>query len=293
MEKVDLKMLGKNIVDQFQETYGKNMQFSYIKSCKSNSEPIGIRLKFPNEGSFPVLVLGDDLGSDPNKDAVNDEPYVFQDMLREDGDFGLLISKLSKEYVLNNVVFRVVGRKYNHQLLKSCPYVRFLDLAGIFALPVGEFDGKTLFSMIITNKQITALKVTIDELTETARQNTLRKFGVCLFPPDGSQKPFDEVEMTACGLYALTNNIKIDGAALILIPEVLEKIGEKAGMDYFVLPGSTRVLSIIKDDGAVTAKLLKEVLYESNRDSFNVRRKEFLSDSVYRYSRKKKVLNII
>ena len=99
--------------------------------------------------------------------------------------------------------------------------------------------------------------------------------------------------MTAPGLYTLTNGIEVNGAALILIPEILEAIGEKAGMDYYVLPSSIHELLIARDDGLVSAKQLKESVYMGNRTPEVVKPVHVLSDNVYHYSCKTKLLKII
>ena len=99
--------------------------------------------------------------------------------------------------------------------------------------------------------------------------------------------------MSEPGLYTLTNNIQINGAALMLIPEILEAIGEKAGMDCFVLPSSIHELLVAKNDGLISAKELKEVVYRNNRTEVIVKQEDVLSDNVYFYSRKEKALKIV
>ena len=99
--------------------------------------------------------------------------------------------------------------------------------------------------------------------------------------------------MTAPGLYTLTNGIEVNGAALILIPEILEAIGEKAGMDYYILPASIHELLIARDDGLVTGRMLKESVLEGNRTPEIVKPEHVLSDNVYHYSCKTKLLKII
>lgn len=94
------------------------------------------------------------------------------------------------------------------------------------------------------------------------------------------------------GLYVLTNNIEINGAALMLIPEILERIGEKAGMDYYILPTSIHELMVAKKDGFLNAKKLKSLLYNGNHTAGIVEPADILSDNVYRYCRQSKTLQI-
>lgn len=100
------------------------------------------------------------------------------------------------------------------------------------------------------------------------------------------------VSMSEPGLYTLTTKIRVNGAALILLPDVLERIGEKAGMDYFLIPSSIHELLIAKDDGLVTAKALKEIVYDGNRTGTIVKKEDVLSDNIYHYSCAEKSLKI-
>ena len=103
---------------------------------------------------------------------------------------------------------------------------------------------------------------------------------------------FETMTMSESGLYTLTTGIRINGAALILLPDILEQIGEKAGMDYFIIPSSIHELLVTRDDGLVTAKMLKELVYEGNRTDGIIKPEDVLSDNVYFYSRKDKTLKI-
>ena len=78
----------------------------------------------------------------------------------------------------------------------------------------------------------------------------------------------------------------------MLIPGVLEDIGEKSGMDYYILPSSIHELLIARDDGLVSAKILKEIVHEGNRTESVIKPEDVLSDNVYFYSRTEKSLKI-
>lgn len=92
--------------------------------------------------------------------------------------------------------------------------------------------------------------------------------------------------------WASATGIRVNGAALILLPDILEKIGEKAGMDYYLIPSSIHELLIARDDGLVTPKMLKELVYEGNRTDAVIKEEDVLSDNIYFYSRAKKSLKI-
>lgn len=118
--------------------------------------------------------------------------------------------------------------------------------------------------------------------------------GLCsLLHHPWTPEPFETASMSETGLYVLTTGIRINGAALILLPDILEQIGEKAGMDYYILPSSIHELMIARDDGLVTAKMLKELVHDGNRTDAIVRQEDVLSDNVYFYSCAEKSLKIV
>lgn len=177
--------------------------------------------------------------------------FIFQDALRDFDTVMPVMPKMTREYVLENVVLQALSRKRNRQLLKSHPHILFLDLAGIFRIPVGKWEKNSLSTALITNQIAKKLDLTVDELAEAARQNTINKFGIQLISTQEmgqffiqghhqEPKPFQDVKMTVPGLYTLTNGIEVNGAALMLILEILEQLERRLGWTImFCHPVST------------------------------------------------------
>lgn len=303
MTKTNLKDLAGEAIVLLHEMFGEGIEFDCIEYFKSNEALTGIALKLPGCTTIPTVCLDDMPDNATAKDIANIAATTFQAALR---DFKKLPAapELTRETVLENVVLQALSRKRNRQMLKTHPHITFLDLAGIFRVPVGTYARNSLTTALITNEIAKKLELTIDELMEAARRNTVGKFGIQLISTQemgqfftkgrhGEPKPFDEVQMASPGLYTLTNGIEVNGAALIFIPEILEEIGDKAGMDYFIIPSSIHELMIARDDGLVTAGRLKDNVRAGNRTPEIVKPADVLSDNIYRYSRKEKTLKII
>ena len=302
MTKTTLKNLAEEAIVLLHEMFGEGIEFECIEHFKTNEALTGIVLKLPGCTAIPTVNLNDMPDNATAEDIANIAATVFQDALRNFKDLPVL-PEMTRENVLESVVLQALSRKRNRQLLKSHPHITLLDLAGIFRVPVGPYKRNSLNTMLITNQLMEKLGLTIDELAEAARKNTVSKFGIQLisiqemnqfFTKGHHQdpKPFGEAQMVSPGLYTLTNGIEINGAALMLVPEVLEQIGDKARMDYYILPSSIHELLVARDDGLISAKMLKEIVHEGNRTESVIKPQDVLSDNIYFYSRAKKSLKI-
>ena len=302
MIKVNAEKLAEEVIPMLQNMFGEGIDFNCTEYYQSNETLTGITLKLPGCANVPVVCLSDMPDDISAADAANTAAAIFQKALRNFKDFPIL-PEMTRENVLESVVLQALSRKRNRQLLKSHPHITLLDLAGIFRVPVGPYKRNSLNTMLITNQLMEKLGLTIDELAEAARKNTVSKFGIQLisiqemnqfFTKGHHQdpKPFGEAQMVSPGLYTLTNGIEINGAALMLVPEVLEQIGDKARMDYYILPSSIHELLIARDDGLISAKMLKEIVHEGNRTESVIKPQDVLSDNIYFYSRAKKSLKI-
>lgn len=239
MIKTNQKDLAKEAIILLREMFGEEIEFECIEHFKTNKVLTGIALKLPGCTAIPTVNLNDMPDNATAEDIANIAATTFQDALRDFKEFPV-VPEMTRKNVLANVVLQALSRNRNRQLLKAHPHIPFLDLAGVFRVPVGPYRRNFLSTTLISSQIFEKLELTIDELTEAAWRNTVSKFGIQLiniqemnqFFTKGRHKepkPFGEVQMVSPGLYTLTNGIEINGAALMLIPGVLEDIGEKAG----------------------------------------------------------------
>lgn len=303
MHKKIMKIRAKEVIVKLWEMFGEGIEFACVDCHKTNEALTGITLKLSGCSKAPVVWMEDMPETGSVEEIANIAAAAFQEAMRSFGDGQIPpLPNLSRDYILDNVVLQAVGRKRNRQLLREHPHILCLDLAGIFRIPVGKYEKNSLQTMLISNQIAKKFALSSDELTAAACRNTLDKFGVKfiharetfgLFPGDQQKDiPFAEAAMDQPGLFVLTNDIQINGAALMLIPEILEQIGEKAGMDYYILPTSIHEIMIAKKDGLLGAKKLKSLVYKGNHTAGIVEPADILSDSVYLYCRQSKILQI-
>jgi hypothetical protein len=206
---------------------------------------------------------------------------------------------LSRDAVCGNVVYRVVNRSRNEDILKDVPHRDFLDLSLVYYVIVRN-DQIGEGAVLVHREHQKLWKISDDELDLAAKENTRR-----LLPPDvvsiakmlgelsekmetgtytGSDGPGDEdsgEENTP--MYVLTNSCRQFGACYLADNSVLSKLAEKEDDDLYILPSSVHECMIVpyryEDDPEDLGKMVREI----NRTQ--VDEEEFLSDCVYYYDR--------
>lgn len=185
------------------------------------------------------------------------------------------------------IVCRLIHYRKNQKLLRSVPHRKFLDLAVVYYYLLGEDDFSSA-SILIQNSHLELWGITPEELHARAYANTPvllpYEFGsmmAILRNITGMDFPDEEEER--CGMYVLSNRLKMFGAVNMIYTNVLEMIAGFLGEDFYLLPGSVHECIIVPVSMNTQAEELQEMVKDINRTQ--VEPEEFLSDSVYRYCR--------
>jgi hypothetical protein len=84
-------------------------------------------------------------------------------------------------------------------------------------------------------------------------------------------------------MYVLSNQTKVYGSSTVLCEDVMKKVIEKIGDDFFILPSSVHELIIVPNrDDAIKLADLEMMVREVN--ATQVEENDRLSDNVYRYT---------
>ena len=125
--------------------------------------------------------------------------------------------------------------------------------------------------MRITNEMLDAWGISKEALRENAIQNMPDPVFLTLWKVLRGQP-----EEPATGFYQLTNQIRINGAAELMRPEVLEMVGETLKGDYFVLPSWADEVLCIQSNGKIPVENLQNILCQAYD--------ERLSDAIWYYN---------
>lgn len=196
------------------------------------------------------------------------------------------------EKVKERLFIRVSNADKNMNIIESAPYKKVEDLIITCHISVGQ--GTNSMASTIVNKELLELYgVTEDQLFEDAMENAPEVSPVridSMYNFISHMVPeFEENPDEANSMYIVTNKTNTYGAAAIFYSGILDKMYEKIGGSFIVLPSSVNEVIVVPDYGRY--KELKKMVEDINESS--VEPEERLSNSVYKYDAESKSLCIV
>lgn len=208
----------------------------------------------------------------------------------------------------NHIRMRVCNARENIDRLAGCPHTIVEDLAVTYHIALLE-KNDSIASCLITNELQKHYGVTKSEIHEDAVTNMNReefsflpmvdKLREMMYPAllenfDGDRELAQmAMESVLPGmhegsfpLWILSNPSMINGASCIMSGEIREKVAEKVGGDYYVIPSSIHEVLIMQKGYDMSVEEIRQMVIEVNETQ--VQPEERLSDNVYEYDVKKK-----
>ena len=197
------------------------------------------------------------------------------------------------EMMRSKIVYKLIHAKKNEVLLKSMPYIAYLDFAIVFYILI-EVDESGTATIPITHELTQLWGVSLDEIQQNAFCNAPTLLPASFKP---MQIVINELMGTNCVegeciedlMFVLTNSLRTFGAACILYDGILDKISEEIGENFYILPSSIHEMIIVPESSSPSRAHLDEMITEVNQTQ--VDEEEVLSDCVYYYDCKTKTLS--
>ena len=197
------------------------------------------------------------------------------------------------EMMRSKIVYKLIHAKKNEVLLKSMPYIAYLDFAIIFYI-LFEVDESGTATIPNTHELTQLWGVSLDEIQQNAFCNAPTLLPASFKP---MQIVINELMGTNCVegeciedlMFVLTNSLRTFGAACILYDGILDKISEEIGENFYILPSSIHEMIIVPESSSPSRAHLDEMITEVNQTQ--VDEEEVLSDCVYYYDCKTKTLS--
>lgn len=222
------------------------------------------------------------------------------------------------EKIKDSVIFRVISAEGNQGILQEIPHRLEKDMALVYHIMLrkGEegiattqiskdmmqrmgVDENTLHEVALQNtpREFPMTFHSMDEVIREVMKEDFMRFAMDVLPDDDGMEEFLESlleesfpvrEQQDPAMYVLTNDRKINGAAVLFYPDVQEKLAGQMGGDYFVLPSSIHEVLIVPDQGEMDYRELKAMVNEVNETQ--VAPDEVLTGEVYAYDKESRQL---
>lgn len=233
----------------------------------------------------------------------------FYEMMEEGTDMEHIVKKILEVYVRglprgnvdmeffkdfdsvrDRIVYRLVNREKNRELLQEIPHVDFLDLAVCFCYSYENPEiGEGM--ILIHNTHLEMWQTSHRELMRLAERNTPRLMPAWLCSMDSALNGILDEEAlaqlrqmqreTGKYMYVLSNDRRCQGAAAILYPGMLARAAQQMGGSFYILPSSIHEVILLRDETQSGGRQLHEMIEDINRNQ--LREEEVLSDYAYLY----------
>lgn len=258
----------------------------------------GLIIISPNTNVSPTIYLEEYYADMPQKSfsQIADEIwqiYTGNRLMKEVNLTGFTEWNTAQE----RIVPKLISYEMNQELLKMVPYDSFLNLAVVFYYIV-DVSGEGTATILINNYHLQMWGIRVDVIKERAYRN-YHKFYLPIIKnmtdmikeilgevPDEMRFSMDSLEIP---MYVVTNQLKFNGATIMLFPEELEKLADKWQCNLYIMPSSIHEIIVLPEFGG-DSESLKSMVCEVNQTC--VEREELLSNSVYFYSRESGTVQI-
>lgn len=291
-----LKHFINEVVQLLQEHLGEHYIVETATTLKNNSvELSGVRIRHEKDNIFPTIYLNDfyelyEKNSVTMEEIVDKVAEGFQESRKSIKKLAPLDST-TFENCKDKIVYRLVSQKQNQEMLENMPYIPFMDLAITFHVIV-SMDPPSLHSIKITNELLETWDITTQALFQIASENTPR-----LMPPrivniqdmltENLALKAPESDLTndeKTDMIVITNTLGVNGAAVILYPDMLASLAKEYDTDFYVIPSSIHeVILVSAEDDSMLAEY--RLMVQDVNKRF-VDPEEILSDQVYYYEQK-------
>ena len=291
---ITIEEFGNKICKALKESMGAGYDAAYKEVTKNNGVCLhAIMINKKGSNVSPAIYI-DELYGDYAEgrsfgDIVYDILCVYHKNAREirmDMEFFTHF-----ERVKDRVLYKLIHRESNRNLLTDIPYIEWNDLALVFYYSFeDERFGKA--TILIRNSHLNMWKISKSVLYENARKNMLRLRPEEMVPikqiiseilTQNSVAYTVSEREPEVAMYVLSNRERLYGAAALLYAESIKELAGKLNKNLIILPSSVHEVLLVPDDGMTEKDFFKEMVKEVNDNQ--VEPEERLSYNVYHYDR--------
>ena len=322
---MELQFFTKKVQEKLKIHYGEDAKVEYHQVYKNNGVLLqGICVLLKDKNIAPTIYLNDfyreyTAGKDMEEIIKHICRLVDENQLKKSFNVGFF---LNYEKLKNYLVYRVINKEKNRELLKDVPYKELQDLAIVchclieneeigtgsilihhHHLKSWKIDAEKLFldtsvnSPVLEPCRVHKMSTLVKEiLSETVEKKVDE---ICKEYPQNKEELLEntleqmveEMEEGQIPMYVLTNSRRYYGAASLFYKNVMEEIANLFNNDYYVLPSSVHELILLEKTEDICPEILNNMIMDVNRSQ--VEEEEWLGDHAYLYCRKTGLLQSV
>lgn len=261
-----------NRINEILESLGEPFRVEYKAVNKNNEVLSGLVLT--GKTACPTIYVDDEMFlATPDDEIIKELADTFATCnLDFDSRY------IEQDYILANVYPKIIGSNNLHWVEEgNYMYKKFLDLIILFYVIVGDEDGQML-SYTLMNSHVKGLRK--GDIYGTAISN-LRK-STDVFPMERIfREMIGETDDVGNDMWIFTNKWRVNGAAVILIDDLLNDFASTVNEDFIILPSSVHEVIALPFASTINAEDLYSMVCEIN--STTIDPKDKLTDNVYIY----------
>lgn len=258
----------------------EEFQLNYYESFKNNEKKAGIIINSKEYNCAPIVYIDHAIWSLSNQEVI-----TFLKKIHEEHSKNVDTSSIiNKDYILDNVLPRVYSKNNLEGMKKDgWFYSTMLDLVISYYVPLEHSNLKMNNGFVaITDSIMKEADLIEDELIQAADRNIEKIFQIeslnQLFSQFQDEYITEDLE-PVMPMLVVSNSLKTFGAGVITNNVILEKIAEKIGMHFIILPSSIHELICIPYESEDKLAFSLEMVKTINAESLSLEDK--LTDNVY------------
>lgn len=277
--------------EKIQEKFLQNIEFVSEMVSLTNETVEGMVLKFEGSEGIDISIYPEKL-YEQYKDGITipEMAEYFSKEILHSLENKPKMPEISVENAKKCILFSLVNKEKNKDLLEICPHMDVHDMAALLRWHISEEE-----SFLVDNSIMQKLQMTKEELLMIAKKNTENQKFICeemtglmrdsMLRSGIEKEVVDEViPMAQTPFYIISNENYFEGSSVMLSNTFLQKVANKLGCDeLFIIPSSRHEILVTNPDLPLDSQALKEIVQEVNSDSKVIKTEDFLSNSIYKH----------
>lgn len=286
-----MKEFSNKILSEIKKLIPKDQKVEISSIMKNNGiveEAISILEKDKNIS--PTIYLGEFY--EWYKEGVELE-FLAAEIIRKNNEYKLENSLdigffVDYEKAKQRIVFKLINREKNRKLLENIPFIDYMDLVMVFYYLIHDEEAGNA-TILIHNSHLKMWGVGKEEIYREACVNTPNLLPAAITGMReiieqmmGEKMKREEVLTDEIPMYVMTNPIKMNGAATMAYPNVIQNFANALGKNVYIIPSSIHEVILVPETGTEGGRL-NDMVREVNRTQVDP--KEVLADHVYYFNR--------